>query len=158
LLADALYLAGSADTLRLAAIADSVRAVGSRSYYARDWRLYHHVRGLIAMRGERWAEAEREFTDAEFTGSGWTRTNVELARAQLAQHRPLDAIATLRLAYQASLDGMGRYAPRSEMDFLMAQAFAAAGQRDSAATYAGFVRRAWRDADPAVRRKLSELP
>jgi len=51
---------------------------------------------------------------------------VELARAQLAQHRPTDAIATLRLAYQASLDGMGRYAPRSEMDLLMAQAFAAA--------------------------------
>jgi DNA-binding SARP family transcriptional activator/predicted Zn-dependent protease/TolB-like protein len=154
LLADALYLAGSADTLRLAALADSVRAVGSRSYYARDWRLYHHIRGLIAMKGERWAEAEREFTDAEFTGSGWTRTNVELARAQLAQHRALDAIATLRMAYQASLDGMGRYAPRSEMDFLMARAFAAAGLRDSAAAYAGFARRAWSGADPAVKGRM----
>jgi tetratricopeptide (TPR) repeat protein len=158
LLADALYLAGSTDTTRLAAIADSVRAVGSRSYYARDWRLYHHVRGLIAMKGQRWVEAEREFTDAEFTGSGWTRTNVELARAQLAQHRPTAAIGTLRFAYQASLDGMGRYATRSEMDLVMAQAFAAAGQRDSAALYAGFVRRAWREADPAVQRRMSEVP
>jgi DNA-binding SARP family transcriptional activator/TolB-like protein len=157
LLADALYLAGSADTTRLEAIADSVRAVGSRSYYARDWRLYHHVRGLIAMRSERWAEAEREFTDAEFTGSGWTRTNVELARAQLAQHRPAAAIETLRLAYQASLDGMGRYATRSEMNFLMAQAFTAAGRRDSAAVYAGFVRRAWNEADPVVKARMSEL-
>jgi DNA-binding SARP family transcriptional activator/TolB-like protein len=158
LLADAIYLAGSTDTVRLSALADSLRAVGSHSYYARDWRLYHHVRGLIAMTAERWAEAEREFTDAKFTGSGWTRTNVELARAQLAQHRPVDAIATLRLAYQASLDGMGRYAPRSEMDFLMAQAFAAAGQKDSAAMYASFVRRAWRDADPHVKGRMSELP
>ena len=158
LLADALYLAGSTDTIRLAAIADSVRAVGSRSYYARDWRVYHHIRGLIAMTGERWAEAEREFTDAEFTGSGWTRTNVELARAQLAQHRPVAAIETLRLAYQASLDGMGRYATRSEMDYLMAQSFAAAGQRDSAGIYAGYVRRAWRDADPAVQQRMRELP
>jgi DNA-binding SARP family transcriptional activator/TolB-like protein len=158
LLADALYLAGSSDTLRLAALADSVRVVGSRSYYARDWRLYHHVRGLIAMKGTRWAEAEREFADAEFTGSGWTRTNVELARAQLAQHRPTDAIATLRLAYQASLDGMGRYAPRSEMDLLMAQAFAAAGHRDSASAYAAFVHRAWTDADPAVQSRMKQLP
>jgi hypothetical protein len=155
LLADALYLAGSPDTTRLAAIADSVRAVGARSYYARDWRLYHHVRGLIAMTGQRWAEAEREFTDAEFTGSGWTRTNVELARAQLAQHRPTAAIETLRLAYQASLDGMGRYATRSEMDYLMAQAFDAVGRRDSAAVYAGFVRRAWREADRAVQKRMS---
>jgi DNA-binding SARP family transcriptional activator/TolB-like protein len=158
LLADALYLAGSPDTVHLRALADSVQSVGTRSYYARDWRLFHHIRGLIALRGQRWHEAEVELRAAEYTQSGWTRTNVELARAQLQEGNARDAIETLRAAYQASLDGMGRYATRSEIDFLMAQAMSAAGRPDSAAVYAGYVRRAWRDADPSVRRRLRELP
>ncbi len=158
LLADALYLAGSTDTVRLRALADSVQAVGAHSYYARDWRLYHHILGLIAMRAGRWAEAEREFHAARFGHAGWTRTLVELANAQLEQGRASAAIGTLRAAYQAPLDGMGRYATRSELDLLMARAFAAAGEPDSAATYAGYVRAAWAHADPRVRSRLRGLP
>ena len=42
---------------------------------------------------------------------------------------------------------MGRYVPRSELDWWMSRAFAAAGDRDSAATYARFVKKAWKGVD-----------
>lgn len=158
LLADALWQAGNRDTLRLAILADSIQAIGARSYYARDWRLYHHVRGLIAMAGERWSEAESEFGKARWGRSGWTRTLVELAHVRLAQGRAGDALATLRDAYTAQLSAMGRYVPRSELDFQMARAFVAAGMLDSARVYAAYASSAWRNADPSVRRQLTELP
>ncbi len=53
---------------------------------------------------------------------------------------------------------MGRYETRTELDLLMAQAFTAVGQQDSAATYARFVRTAWARADAPVRARLRELP
>jgi len=158
LLADALWQAGARDTVRLAALADSIQAIGSRSYYARDWRLYHHVRGLIAMTGGRWAEAERELGAARWGRFGWTRTLVELADAQLAQGHTADAIATLRDAYSTPLAAMGRYVPRSELDFDMARVFAVAGVPDSARVYAAYAASAWRYADPRVRRRQTELP
>ncbi len=158
LLADALWQAGNRDTVRLAALADSIQAIGARSYYARDWRLYHHVLGLIAMTGGRWPQAESEFGKARWGRSGWTRTLVELARAQLAQGHATVALATLRDAYTAQLAAMGRYVTRSELDFEMARTFAAAGAPDSARVYAAYATSAWRNADPRVRRQLAELP
>jgi DNA-binding SARP family transcriptional activator/tetratricopeptide (TPR) repeat protein len=158
LLADALWQAGNRDTVRLAALADSIQAIGARSYYARDWRLYHHVRGLIAMTGGRWAQAESEFGRARWGRSGWTRTLIELAHAQLAQGRAADALITLRDAYTAQLVAMGLYVPRSDLDFEMARTFAAAGAIDSARVYAAYAMAAWRNADPRVRRQLAELP
>jgi hypothetical protein len=58
----------------------------------------------------------------------------------------------------APLDAMGRYVPRSELDWWLARAFAAAGQRDSALVYARYVRAAWQDADPPIRTRLDSLP
>ena len=150
-------IAGGGDTVRLHAIADSMRVIAARSYYARDPRLYHHVLGLIAMQGHRYAEAEREFQAARWGPAGWTETVAWLARAQLAQGHTSDAIASLREAYEGPLDAMGRYEPRSELDYLMALAFTRAGNRDSAAVYGGYARRAWRGADPEVKRLLAAL-
>jgi DNA-binding SARP family transcriptional activator/tetratricopeptide (TPR) repeat protein len=156
LAADAYSPAG--DTLRLRAAADTLEAGCGKSYYGRDWRLYHHVRGLIALRAGRYAEAERELAQARWTPvEGWSRTTVELAKAQNALTRPHDAIATLRTAYATRLDAMGRYVPISQLDFWMAQMFAHAGERDSAQVYAGYVQRAWRDADPEIRELLAQL-
>ena len=154
--ANALATSG-ADTTRLRAIGDSMRFLGPMSYYARDWRLHHHVLGLIAMRAGQAAVAEREFRDARWGVAGWTATVAWLARAQLAQHRGRDAIATLRQGYQAPLDAMGRYVPRSELDYMMSRSFHEAGMSDSAAVYASRVRRAWQQADPEVRRLLDAL-
>jgi hypothetical protein len=156
-MADALWQAGDRDTVGLSMLADSIQAIGARSYYARDWRLYHHVRGLIAMAGRRWALAESEFGKARWGRSGWARTLVELARAQLAQGHTAAAIATLRDAYSVQLAAMGLYVPRSELDFEMARTFAAAGARDSARVYAARATSAWQHGDPRVRRQLTEL-
>jgi tetratricopeptide (TPR) repeat protein len=146
-----------ADTSELRVLADSIDMVSARSYYGRDWRLAHHVRGLIAMRGGRYAEAEREFQAARWGVAGWTRTVDELARAQLVLGRPRDAIATLRHGYETLPDAMGRYEPRSELDFLMALAFQRTGMADSSTVYAGYARRAWRHADPEVKAQLAKL-
>ena len=69
----------------------------------------------------------------------------------------MDAIATLRRAYAVPLDAMGRYVPRSELDYWMAVAFKSAGERDSAATYTTRVRAAWAAAEPRVRTQLVDL-
>jgi DNA-binding SARP family transcriptional activator/TolB-like protein len=150
-------LAASGDTMRLRSIADSLEQVGPRSYYGRDWTLFHHVRGLLAMRGKRYAEAEREFSAARWGYAGWTRTLAELAQSQLQQGRARDAIATLRHAYASAPDAMGRYLPRSEVDLRMSKAFRAAGMTDSARVYGAYVKRAWAHADPEVKRQLAGL-
>jgi hypothetical protein len=111
------------------------------------------------MAAGRYAEAEREFTQAIWTPvEGWGRTTVELASARAAQGRSEDAIASLRSAYATRLDAMGRYVPISELDYRMARLFVAAGVPDSARVYAGYVRTAWRDADPELKRLLQDLP
>jgi DNA-binding SARP family transcriptional activator/tetratricopeptide (TPR) repeat protein len=158
LAADALYLAGRIDTMQLNALADSVEVIGSRSNYGRDWRVHHHVRGLVATSAGRWADAERHFRSALWIPAGWTRTNIELARVLLAQRRTREAVQVLRETYMGPLDGMARHAPRSELDFWMSRAFAAAGQRDSARVYAAYARHAWGDAGPELQRRLGELP
>jgi DNA-binding SARP family transcriptional activator/tetratricopeptide (TPR) repeat protein len=153
LLADALGTTG--DTVRLRGIADTLQMACQRSYYGRDWRLHHHVRGLIAMRAGNYTEAELEFLQAVWAKvEGWARTTVELARARMALGRPADAIATLRTAYATRLDAMGRYVPISEVDYWMAKAFAQAGQPDSARVYSGYVDRAWANAEPGLRARL----
>jgi hypothetical protein len=147
------------DTVTLRVQADTLEAGCGRSFFARDWRLYHYVRGQVAVHGKRFAEAEREFAQAIWSKTeGWTPITVALANAQSAQGRPRDAIATLRTAYATRLDAMGRYVPISQLDFHMARTFAQAGEADSARVYAAYVRTAWRDADPEIRRQLAQLP
>jgi tetratricopeptide (TPR) repeat protein len=153
LLAEA--IAQSGDTIRLRALADSIQSIGARSYYGRDWRLHHHVRGLIAERGGRLREAIREFDAARWGSAGWTVTVAHMARAHIALGEPKEALALLREAYESSPDAMGRYLTRSELDLLMAEAFARAGMRDSSEHYAAYVRNAWSDADPEVKSSLA---
>jgi DNA-binding SARP family transcriptional activator/tetratricopeptide (TPR) repeat protein len=157
LLADALFLSGSRDTLRLLALADSIESIGGRSIFGRDGRLHFHVRGLVAEIGGRWTEAEHSFERARWGRGGWTRTNVELARTQVAQSRPLDAVATLRDAGFGTLDGMGRYAPRTEINAAIAEAFLSAHLPDSARVYLARVRSAWANADARQRRRLADI-
>ena len=155
LLADA--IAPSGDTVRLRALADTLTIGCAKSFYGRDRRLHHHVRGLLAMRQGRWVEAEAEFQQARYgVAESWTRSSVELAKTELALKQPRAALAALRDAYATPLDGMGRYQLRSEIDLLMAQAFREAGVADSARLYEGYVRRAWRNADPEVKRLFAE--
>jgi hypothetical protein len=157
LLADALFLSGSRDTLLLLALADSIEIVGRRSAYGRDTRLHFHVRRLVAELGGRWPDAERAFERSRWGRGGWTRTNVELARTQLAQGRARDAITTLQDVRFGSLGGMGRYAPCSELNAALAEAFLAAQLPDSARVYLASVRAAWEKADRPQRRRLAAI-
>jgi predicted Zn-dependent protease len=156
LLADNVARAGSCrNAPRLEALADSIERIAHRSYYGRDWTLHHHVRGLIAERAGDYARAEDELRQAQWRVSdAWTRSTAELAAVQLARARANDAIATLRTAYATRPDAMGRYEPRSELDYMMAVAFQRAGAVDSARVYAAYARRAWASADPEVRALL----
>jgi hypothetical protein len=153
--ADALVRAG--DTTLARSLVDSIARSGAQSYYGRDKVLHHHVRGVLFLAQGRFADAERELVAAEWSANAWTRTNVELARARLALGHPDSAIAALRDAYMAPVDAMARYVPRTELDWWMSRAFAAARQSDSAGVYAGFVRAAWHNADPNVRARLDSL-
>lgn len=157
LLADALFLAGSRDTLKLIALADSIEIVGRRSGFGRDVRLHFHVRGLVAEIGGRWTDAERAFERARWGRGGWTRTNIELARVQMAQGRPHDAVATLQDSRFGTLGGMGRYAPRTEIAAAIAEAFLVTHQPDSAEVYLSRVRDAWAQADAPQRRRLAAM-
>lgn len=150
-------IAESGDTTLLRALADSIAVVSRSSYYGRDWGLSHHVEGLILERQGRHAEAAEAFRRSLWGIAGFTRSNARLAQAELARGRTREAIAALRDAYAAPLDAMGRYQPRSELDYLMVLAFRQAGQADSAARYLGFVRTSWRDADPEPRALLAQL-
>ncbi len=64
---------------------------------------------------------------------------------------------SLRKAYVVPLDAMGRYVPRTELDWYLAQVFRQAGQIDSTAVYAGYVEEAWREADPEIRKLLDAI-
>jgi hypothetical protein len=75
-----------------------------------------------------------------------------MAKSLLALGRAREALDVLRQGYATQLDGMGRYAPRTEIDYWVARAFAAAGAGDSAKLYSDYVRHAWKDADPEVHR------
>jgi tetratricopeptide (TPR) repeat protein len=150
-------IAGAKDTLKLHALVDSLRRISPLSYYGRDWRLYNHLLGIIAMTAHRYAEAEHDFQAARWGTAGWTVTVAWLARAQLAQGHATAAISSLRDAYQAAPDAMGRYEPRSELDYLMALSFQKAGMPDSARVYGDYVRQAWRNADPEIKSQLAAL-
>src|SRR5207245_4840939 len=87
-------LAAAGDTALLQRFADSLEILGQQSSYGRDRLLHHHIRGLLLSARGRAAEAATEFRQAVFSLTyGYTRTNLELARALLALGRPRDAVA-----------------------------------------------------------------
>ena len=143
-------LAAGGDTARLARLADSIAWAGSNSLSAREARLAHYVRGLrLAARGE-WSLAVEEYRRGIFSwNEGYTRVNYALAQALLRLNRPREAIAALQPAFRGSLEAANLYITRTELHELLAQAFDAAGQRDSATVHWRAVETAWRTADPS---------
>src|SRR4029450_13885002 len=64
LLADA--IAPSGDTVRLRGLADTLAVGCAKSFFGRDRRLHHHVRGLLAMVQGRWFDAAEELKQARW--------------------------------------------------------------------------------------------
>jgi tetratricopeptide (TPR) repeat protein len=110
-MADAIAPAG--DTVKLKMLADSVEYFSRRSYYTRDTHLPYHIRGLVALQGNRLAEARDLFQQARWGAHGWTRTNAELARVLDKLGDRAGAEKVRRDALGSNLDAMGRYEPRT---------------------------------------------
>jgi len=148
-------LAAGGDTARLEALADTIEAYGSGSNLARDSRIHHHVRGLLlAARGDD-STAVTEFRHAVFSVSaGYTRTNVEMAKALLRLGRYAEAIAILEPALRGSLEASNLYVTHPEIRLLLAQAYAGNRERDRANRELDWVRRAWVRADALVKPQL----
>lgn len=100
---------------RVRQLADSLEALCGLSYYGRDWRLHHYLRGRLLAAEGRHAEAVAEFEAARWVRAGWTRVNLQLARSYRALGREEDARRVLQEALLEHLEAMGRYVPRSEL-------------------------------------------
>lgn len=151
--ADASAEAG--DTVRVAFLADSIQALGVRSGFGRDHLLHHHVRGrLLLARGDT-AGARRELEAAIFSlNGGFTRTNYELARLELATGHPERAIPLLQAIFRAPVDVSNFYLARTEARMLLGQAWLEAQRPDSALPHLRSAARAWEKADPTLQPRL----
>lgn len=148
-------LAAAGDTIRLVSLADTVAAYGRGSNLGRDSRIHHHVRGLLLAARGRDSMAVAEFRQAVFSVSGgYTRTNVEMAKALIRLGRYADAVAILEPALRGSLEASNLYVTYPEIRLLLAEAYAGAGRRDRANRELDWVRRAWVRADAGVRPQL----
>ncbi len=144
-------LSATADSSEIRALADSVEAIGRRSLFGRDPRLHHFIRGRALSRAGREEEAVAAYRSALVSPPfGFTRISYELGKSLLALKRPAEAIEVLRGPLRGGVDGSGLYLTRTEIHELLAVAFDAAGQRDSAATHFAMVARAWKNGDPSV--------
>jgi len=145
-------LAAAGDSARVLLFADTLQRVGSWSSYARDQRIHHYARGLVWDARGRPAEAVREYRQALTSPVlGYTRINYRLAADLIALRQPAEAVTLLRAALHGGVEGPNLYVTHADLHDLLAQAFEAAGQRDSAAAHYRWIANAWRDADPPFR-------
>ena len=130
-------------------LADSAEVAGRGSMYGRDPLLHYFIRGLMAQSANDHETAVDLFRRSILSWTfGYTRANFELARSLLVLGRASEAIPPLQAALRGGWDGSNLYVTRTELHELLAQAFDAAGRRDSAAAHYATVERAWRRADP----------
>jgi tetratricopeptide (TPR) repeat protein len=148
-------LAAAGDTAAVAALVDTLKGWGAKSGFGRDRVLYHYLEGLMWM-----ARAKPDSAVAAFRAAltseteGYSRLNLQLARALLMLGRSREAIPVLEHALAGTLEGGNFYASRTELQETLARAFDAAGEPDSAAVYYRSVLRAWRHADPRFQRAI----
>ncbi|HEV8217037.1 MAG TPA: BTAD domain-containing putative transcriptional regulator [Gemmatimonadaceae bacterium] len=146
---EGMCLAAAGDTGGVRALIDSVEQWGSRSAYGRDRKAHHYLRGLIYVAQRRDEDATREFRAAMHSPNfGFTRVNYELGRALMRLGRPSEAVGPLQSSLRGEIDASNLYITRTDLHELLAEAFDAAGQRDSAAAHYRAVTSAWRRADP----------
>lgn len=142
-------LAAAGDTVALSALVDTVKLWGTRSGFGRDRVLYHYLEGLMWLARERPDSAVGAFRSALMSETeGYSRLDLQLARALLMLGRPREAIPVLEHPLAGTLEAGNFYASRAELQQMLGRAFDAVGEPDSAAVYYRAVLRAWRHADP----------
>ena len=155
--ATARFAAG--DTVALARLVDSVRALGAASGSGREAQLHHYVRGLLLVARHHDEAAARELEQSLLSRNfGYTRTNYELGRVLVRLGRPAEAVAVLQPALRGSIEAANLYVTRTELHELLGQAWDASNGRDSAAAHYRVVASAWKRADPPLqpRRAMAE--
>jgi DNA-binding SARP family transcriptional activator/TolB-like protein len=147
------------DTLGARALIDTVQAAGMRSLDPRDAGLHRFLRGALLARAGEHEGAVRELRAAISSPSqGFTRINVELAASLMALGRPREAVPVLRAPLRGNMGDSELLATHTELHRMLARAFAAAGQRDSALAHAAVAERNWRGADGPPQAALSPDP
>jgi DNA-binding SARP family transcriptional activator/tetratricopeptide (TPR) repeat protein len=142
-------LASAGETAAVAALADTIDAVGARSGHVRDRRLGRYVHGLVLLARNDLDGAEAAFRSAIYSWpAGYTRVNYDLAGVLLERGRPRDAIAALQPVLRGKVDASNYYVTHTDVHALLAKAWDAAGRADSAAVHHAWVARAWANADP----------
>jgi hypothetical protein len=151
--------AAAGDTLALAALAERVERLGARSNYARDQRLHHYLRALLARaRGAPEGDVERHLRAATYSlAKGYSRINLELAECLLRQRRYEEAAAIAAAALHNSMESNGMYATRTDFHELLGRIWYAAGEPDRAAAHLHAAREAWRAADSIMKPRLTRL-
>ena len=142
-------LAAAGDTGLLGARADTLEVVGARSSSGRDRKLASYVRGLLLLARRDLPNAEVAFRQSIYSmPAGYSRENYDLARTLLLLRKPREAVAVLQPVMRGKLDASNYYVTQTEIHELLAQAWDAAGQRDSASVHYAWVARAWERGDP----------
>jgi DNA-binding SARP family transcriptional activator/TolB-like protein len=143
-------LAAAGDTALLPALADSIERWGRLSAYGRDQRLHHHVRGLLFEARGQLDAAESELRQSVFSPTtGYTRTNVELAKVLMRESRPREAAYWAEAGLRGPADAGNTYVTQTELAEVAALAWDAAGMKDSAVVRYRQVVHNWSDAEPA---------
>lgn len=141
--------AATGDTARLRVLADSITVHARGSAFGRDWTLPAYAHGLYLERTGRLAEAADSFRATIYSPTeGYTRINLELARTLIALGRPREAIGWMQAALRGGMEASNYFLTRTDAHEMLAQAFAAAGQVDSARAHYAWVVRAWSHAEP----------
>ena len=150
-------LAAAGDTGVLAARADTIEAVGAFSASGRDRGLAAHVRGLLLFaRGDLTGAAAAFRQSIYSVPAGYTRENYDLARTLLLLRQPREAVAILQPVMRGKLDASNFYVTQTEVHELLAQAWEAAGNPDSASVHYAWVARAWEHGDPAYAKRAAD--
>src|SRR5205807_1090778 len=98
------------------------------------------------------SEACDAFQRSLYTASAsYIRANLALGRVCIAARRAADAIVPLRGVLHGPTGAAGTYGTHMEAHELIAQAFDALGQRDSARVHYARVALGWSAADPPLR-------
>ena len=152
-LASTLYEAR--DTARLARLVERMDSIKTLSGAPRDLKFPRYARGLLEAARGRDGAAYDAFREASFIGiDGFAPARIERARAALRLGRAREAVSLLqRLMYSSH----HWYYTHTELHQMLAEAWTAAGNRDSARAHLQEAERAWRNADPPAQARLAEL-
>jgi len=148
--------ASAGDTTRLAELADEVEGSARLSAYGRDWKLPHYLRGLLwNARGDH-VQAFREFQHAIWSATdGYTRANLELARALIGANRSPEAIVLMQAALRGPVEASNYYVTRTELHELLARTFESMGLADSAIAHFHVVAKSWQYGDEPFRTRAT---